>query len=837
MHQIDLLNSKTMSEPSIVAHATLTVPQSFTSFVAPSVSVSAPKQVVFDGVSNSLILRVGSRVVRVDATCSDSAGRTVTPDMSKATICGFSESESVAGWCVSPPPAAAWFAYRRREHEVELQSADGQVRFAQPCRRAPAVAVLGHFFLFDASAAAARKAGGGDVPTVLVMVTGAGLELYQFPPVRAANGKPTLKLQKELKFATRSFVYSAQLGTLLLLGVGREQYNVQAIQFDGTTGVTRLPQFELAPPAQGSDPSTCHVHLMRLYGRIYCIHADTTRSRLNMLQLTEDAVLRRGKITVPFPNVGAHVHTCDNLLLVHAEQAKVCFIYDVKEHDQSFPVAPALPLDDTHCKAPFALYAPHWQFLQPDIVLDAVNGRMWRVGVRASAVASTLTRQKPRQIDFLLRRAGAKQHLLGLLRNALAERTSLAQLALIFDMLNTILGRAVQQGLYDKSRSVRRTSVAPIAAAAPPSPQSSLKFGQGSSANLAALDSSNGSEPLSPRGASSANTAAAAAAAATAAAAAVAAEAVELSQEQEQNISLAELEQRYAALREERYLSPTEHAILRRQIDEARRRELRKLELSDAVATAATTTTTTTTTVAAESAVASPAAAPAPAQSGVAVSLSTPPPATDDTAAMRGAEGYAILDQVDLYTHLFVPAAEAGLPFKYEISVLTDYLRSLHAHDVQPAPFLYELLVNLFVKRGRFHQLHQYLQYHAIDDSVHVACQLLSLESVYPPASQLALDMLSRLATKSTREQIIDVLLAHKQVVGALRFGFKFPSLALPVRRFLEVAVELNDHSLFHHLVRHLSQRNLLTNEHKQFVALFKQRFTLPVGAPLPASF
>ena len=59
-------------------------------------------------------------------------------------------------------------------------------------------------------------------------------------------------------------------------------------------------------------------------------------------------------------------------------------------------------------------------------------------------------------------------------------------------------------------------------------------------------------------------------------------------------------------------------------------------------------------------------------------------------------------------------------------------------HNLRPAPFLYELLVNLFVKRGRFHQLHQFLQYHAISDSVHVACQLLSLESVYPPASQVS---------------------------------------------------------------------------------------------------
>lgn len=37
-----------------------------------------------------------------------------------------------------------------------------------------------------------------------------------------------------------------------------------------------------------------------------------------------------------------------------------------------------------------------------------------------------------------------------------------------------------------------------------------------------------------------------------------------------------------------------------------------------------------------------------------------------DSSSPR-AEGYTILDQVDLYTHVFVPAAEAKLPFKFEV--------------------------------------------------------------------------------------------------------------------------------------------------------------------------
>jgi hypothetical protein len=702
--------------------------------------------------------------------------------------------------------------------------------------------VLGHYF------------GTEQGESVLIVVATTGVELYQFPPPPSTQrgAKVVLKLLRELKFSTRDHVYAPQYGTLLLLGTGREAYHVQAIQFLGGSA-SRLPLFELTP-SQPNDPSTCHIHVLQLYGRIYCVHADTARSRLHLLQLTSDAVLRRGKVTLPLPGVGAHLHTCDNLLVVHAVAAKLCFVYDFKEHDQAFPVAPPLPLDDTNCKAPFALYAPTWQFLTPDVVLDAANGRMWRIGVRAAAIAATKARSRPRQVDFLLRRAGAKKHLLGLLRNALAERTPLAELALVFDMFNTILGRAVAQGLYEKQSKNRRVASASV------SPHASLVFNQAGSSEL--YKSSAALPSLVASDGSNNNNGSASAAASSSPMTASAPPTLAAPRDDnssnggssgniygDEAVSLAELESRYAAMREERYLSPTEHAVLRRQIDEARRRELRKSAMvnnstvalppavaaaESSVAAASTTTAVAAATTSSASPTTSSGTLPAV---GAVVSLVAPPPEIDDTAAMRKAEGYAILDQSDLYTHVFLPATEAGLPFKYEISVLTDYLRSLHAHHVQPAPYLYELLVNLFVKRGRFHQLHQYLQYHAIDDSVHVACQLLSLEGVYPPASQLALDMLARVATDSTREQIVDVLLAHQQVIGALRFGAKHANLTLPVSRILEVTLEQNDMGLFFHVMRYVTSRGMLTNEHKPFVALYKQRFQLAPGESLPMSF
>jgi hypothetical protein len=96
------------------------------------------------------------------------------------------------------------------------------------------------------------------------------------------------------------------------------------------------------------------------------------------------------------------------------------------------------------------------------------------------------------------------------------------------------------------------------------------------------------------------------------------------------------------------------------------------------------------------------------------------------------------------------------------VAVLTEYIRSLNFNHIKVEPFLHEMLINFLVRNNRFYQLHQLLQYHVVSDSVHVACQLLSLENTYPPAYQLALDMLKRL---HTHEEILEVLLT-KQHVG-----------------------------------------------------------------------
>lgn len=93
---------------------------------------------------------------------------------------------------------------------------------------------------------------------------------------------------------------------------------------------------------------------------------------------------------------------------------------------------------------------------------------------------------------------------------------------------------------------------------------------------------------------------------------------------------------------------------------------------------------------------------------------------------------------------------------------MIEYINSLQTHGLNIYFFLYELLVNSLVKNEEFFRLHQFLQYHLLCDSKQLACLLLSIKDIYPPAYQIAIDMFKRLGNAT--EEIVDVFLAKKQV-------------------------------------------------------------------------
>ncbi|XP_037135517.1 regulator of MON1-CCZ1 complex [Syngnathus acus] len=174
----------------------------------------------------------------------------------------------------------------------------------------------------------------------------------------------------------------------------------------------------------------------------------------------------------------------------------------------------------------------------------------------------------------------------------------------------------------------------------------------------------------------------------------------------------------------------------------------------------------------------------------------------------RPVRSQAVIDQSDMYTHVLSTFTERkGASHKLTIAVLMEYIRSLNHFQIAVQHYLYELVIKTLVQHNLFYMLHQFLQYHVLTDSKPLACLLLSLESTYPPAHQLSLDMLKRLSTAN--DEIVEVLLSKQQVLGALRFIRSVGAHDnMSARKFLDAARQTGDDMLFFTVFRSFQQRN-----------------------------
>uniref|UniRef100_A0A3B3B4I1 Regulator of MON1-CCZ1 n=1 Tax=Oryzias melastigma TaxID=30732 RepID=A0A3B3B4I1_ORYME len=183
-------------------------------------------------------------------------------------------------------------------------------------------------------------------------------------------------------------------------------------------------------------------------------------------------------------------------------------------------------------------------------------------------------------------------------------------------------------------------------------------------------------------------------------------------------------------------------------------------------------------------------------------------PSRGGAAQKRPVRTQAVIDQSDMYTHVLSSFSERkGVSHKFIIAVLMEYIRSLNQYQITVQHYLYELVIKTLVHHNLFYMLHQFLQYHVLNDSKPLACLLLSLESTYPPAHQLSLDMLKRLSTAN--DEIVEVLLSKQQVLGALRFIRSVGAHDnVSARKFLDAARQTGDQMLFYTVFRSFQQRN-----------------------------
>ncbi|KAA3673228.1 uncharacterized protein DEA37_0002699 [Paragonimus westermani] len=189
------------------------------------------------------------------------------------------------------------------------------------------------------------------------------------------------------------------------------------------------------------------------------------------------------------------------------------------------------------------------------------------------------------------------------------------------------------------------------------------------------------------------------------------------------------------------------------------------------------------------------------------------------------------VQQSDVYNHVFltVQGNENKHVRSFFYAVLVEYIRSLIEHEISVDHCLHELLISMVARLEEYAQLLYCIQNRLLSDSKPIALQLLSLESVYPAAGQLAIDMLKRL--NFSNEEVVEVLLLKRKFMEALRFCLMRPHLFrspddLP-KRILELAIQSGDRLTFYNVYRffYLRQENGLNAPCEEVTAKFKDMF------------
>ncbi|KAL1449957.1 hypothetical protein WDU94_002424 [Cyamophila willieti] len=152
-----------------------------------------------------------------------------------------------------------------------------------------------------------------------------------------------------------------------------------------------------------------------------------------------------------------------------------------------------------------------------------------------------------------------------------------------------------------------------------------------------------------------------------------------------------------------------------------------------------------------------------------------------------------IVDQTTLYNTVFIQLNEQKDKHTLLVCLLMEYVKSLLDHNISEIEyFIYELLIKTLIFQKQYYQLHQILQYYIVHDSKQIACLLLPLEKLYPPAYQLALDMLNRLRASDEINHIL--LYKPNNVITTLRTNTKSDSAVRSLsRKLLQLASHTSD--------------------------------------------
>ncbi|KAL7138634.1 hypothetical protein ABFS83_10G177200 [Erythranthe nasuta] len=353
---------------------------------------------------------------------------------------------------------------QRSSHEIQIFNKQTGDTFSQKCRF-ESESILGFFWT--------------DCPNYdIVFVKTSGLEFYSYN-----TESKFLHLVETKKMNISWYIYTHE-SRLVLLASGMQCKSFTGYQLS-SAGIIKLPRFEMAmvKPEANNKPILAaeDVHIITVYGRIYCLQFDRIGMLLHSYRFYRDAVVQQGSLPVYSNQIAVSV--VDNVLLVHQVEAKVVIIYDLFADSQS-PISAPLPLfvrgfsratassqtaftasgtsesknlGDTE----LTIYGDQWNFFVPDLVCDFANGFLWKINVDLEAISASSS-EVQLILEFLQRRKleadKAKQLCFAIVRTNILERKPIPVVSRAIDVLLTAYSQAIKTGSYYKKITVEETS-------------------------------------------------------------------------------------------------------------------------------------------------------------------------------------------------------------------------------------------------------------------------------------------------------------------------------------------------------------------------------------------
>ncbi|KVH90598.1 Colon cancer-associated Mic1-like protein, partial [Cynara cardunculus var. scolymus] len=275
---------------------------------------------------------------------------------------------------------AKLIAVQRSNHEVQFWVRETGETFSQKCR-SESDSILG-FFWTDCAVCD------------IVFVKTSGLDLYTYMPELKS-----LDLVETKKMNVSWYIYTHE-SRLIVIASGMQCKSFTGYQLS-SAGIIRLPRFEMAMAKSdvNSKPVLAaeDVHIVTVYGRIYCLQVDRVAMLLHSYRFYRDAVIQQGSLPVYSSKIAVSV--VDNVLLVHQVDAKVVILYDIFA-DSRTPVSAPLPLlirglprtgipssqtsrkdaessETTLFNDPSShLYSDDWNFLVPCLAISASSSEV-----------------------------------------------------------------------------------------------------------------------------------------------------------------------------------------------------------------------------------------------------------------------------------------------------------------------------------------------------------------------------------------------------------------------------------------------------------------------------